>query len=221
MALDTFHLICGGPRLTEAASELEMDLLKTALPLRIKAASPHARKQMVAGLRRWLQRLKRSSYASAKDRRELARLNAAAGSDHGAPAGPLTGATDAAQVASEKRDYARRVADWLSWLLQLLCAQLYHGSPTARSLVALDFYEVALDEWAPLSGGSGGSGGSGSSGSGGGSGSGGSGSASASDPADDPYASLSCAPGLFDPASLFSARFAARLVRLLLQNYDV
>jgi hypothetical protein len=192
--LDALHLICGGTKLTEPVTEQEMNLLVGALPLRIKGNAPHARKQILSALRRWLHRLKRSTFASARDLRDVDRANRKQGGDEDA----------ALKRATDKLAYARRVADWLNWFAGLLLEHLYPGSPAVRSLLALDLYELFIEMWTQPTHDVA------------------SQAASApADPADNASASLACSEGSFAPAILFGPGFASHLVQLLLQNYEV
>ena len=190
--LDALHLVCGGTKLTEPATEHEMRILVGALPLRMKGNAAHARKHIVSALRRWLHRLKRSTFASARDLRDVSRAKQNQGEGEDA----------AARRAADKLAYARRVAEWLHWFADLLLEQLYPGSPTVRSLLALDLYELFVELWAPAN-------------------SAASASSAYADPADNPSASLACSDGLFTPHILFGPAFASHLVQLLLQNYEV
>lgn len=191
--VDTLHLVSSGPKLTEPATEQEMALFTAALPLRIKGNTPYARKQIVSAIRRWLHRLKRSTFASARDLRDVTR----------ATSGSVSGKEDqATKRAFEKLAYSRRVGAWLQWFKDMLLDQIYPGSPTARSLMALDLYAIFVELWAmPATN-----------------------SASASalaDPGDNPAASLASTQGHFNPKSLFGSLVASRLVQLLLQDYEV
>lgn len=193
--LDALHLVCGGTKLTEPVTEQEARLLVAALPLRIKGNSPHARKQILNALRRWLHRLKRSTFASARDLRDVdrAKRNQGGGDEN-----------VAVRRATEKLAYARRVAEWLNWFAGLLLEQLYAGSPAVRSLLALDLYELFIEMWTQSTHDVA--------------------SHTASvlaDPADNACASLACSEGSFEPTILFGSGFASHLVQLLLQNYEV
>ena len=109
LAADALQTLCGSQKQTEPASALEMQLHRAFWPMRIKGASPHARKQLVTSMRRWLQRLKRSTFGSARDRRELAQLEADAAAGR-----PLR---EKLEAAASKLEYARGVGAWLTWLV--------------------------------------------------------------------------------------------------------
>lgn len=192
VAHDALHVVCCHPKPTEAASPLEMSLLRTCLPLRMKGASIHFRKQIVTAMRRWLGRLKSSTFGSARDLRDLAELD----KHEAAPPSAVTGLPTKLRPAAEKRDYVGRAASWLEWFAGMLCEQLYPGVPAVRSFLALDLYETFVDVWTA-----------------------GVSSRAASEPSDSPAASLVCTAG-FKPTVLFSSSFATRLVQLLLQDFD-
>jgi hypothetical protein len=192
VAHDALHVVCSGQKQIEPVSTNELQLLRRFWPTRIKGASPHARKQLANAMRKLLQRLKRSTFGSKRDRRDLDQLRGADISQ---------GAPSQLQPIAEKRDYARAVADWLVWLRTLLEQQLYPGVPVTRALFALELYELFVDTWAPLPPDS---------------------PATTGEPAEDPTASLVCmiGGGGFEPASLYGPCIASRLVQLLLQDFE-
>ena len=192
VAHDALHVVCSAQKQIEPVSSNELQLLRRFWPTRIKGASPHARKQLLNAMRKLLQRLKRSTFGSKRDLRDLDQLRGADLSQ---------GAPFQLQPIAAKRDYARAVADWLVWLRTLLEQQLYPGVPVTRALFALELYELFVDTWAPLPPDS---------------------PATTGEPAEDPTASLVCmiGGGGFEPASLYGPGIASRLVQLLLQDFD-
>ena len=61
VALDSLELLCVALKHTEPASELELELLRLFVPLRLKGSSANSRKHTVDELRKWLVRGGRST----------------------------------------------------------------------------------------------------------------------------------------------------------------
>ena len=142
LALDALELVCVTAKASEAAGAAEMELLRAFLPLRLKGATPNSRKHIVDAMRRWLTRLRASSFRSANLQRELQQLDAAA-------ATPSAARPEWMAAAAAKREYAAACRSWLDWYASLLVGSLYPGAPYERAMLALELYASLLEVWEP------------------------------------------------------------------------
>ena len=141
LALDALELVCVTAKASEAAGAAEMELLRAFLPLRLKGATPNSRKHIVDAMRRWLTRLRASSFRSANLQRELQQLDAAAATP--------SAARPEWMAAAAKREYATACRSWLDWYASLLVGSLYPGAPYERAMLALELYASLLEVWEP------------------------------------------------------------------------
>ena len=158
LALDALELLCVSPRSGEAATELEMRLLSTFLPLRLKGGSPNSHRAIGNAVRRWLARLRTSSALVASAARDSAWYDAQGFAERGGAAaiataegaGATAGAAVAARAASVERHraYAARVGVWVDGFARLLLGALYPGTPFERSTLAMKLYDIHLAAWA-------------------------------------------------------------------------
>ena len=135
-----------------------MMLLRTFLPLRLKGASADSRKKIADLLRRWLLRLKASTFGSAQLQRDLQRLSELqrAAQPTTPPAAEPAAAPAAAlperlQAAASRLAHAVEVARWLRWLGHELLASLYPGAPYDRVMLPLELYQVVRTRLAAIS----------------------------------------------------------------------
>jgi len=156
--MDALELACLDGRRTSLPGDLELALLRRALPVCLRGDSPAFRNGLSSMLRKLLSRIKNGCQRAATLARAEARRRAAArerpGSDPDDGRGRYGATVRGARAASSEEAEAalergERCAAWTRWLVRALLASTYPGSPYERKYAALDLLNAVAETWDP------------------------------------------------------------------------
>ena len=156
--MDALELACLDGRRASLPGDLELALLRRALPVCLRGDSPAFRNGLSSMLRKLLSRIKNGCQRAATLARAEARRRAAArerpGSDPDDGRGRYGATVRGARAASSEEAEAalergERCAAWTRWLVRALLASTYPGSPYERKYAALDLLNAVAETWDP------------------------------------------------------------------------
>ena len=153
---DALELVCLDGRTASLPGDLELDLLKSALPGCLRGDSAAFRNALGSMLRGLLARVKTGQLRAAVMIRQISRRRAVFG-DEKPPDDVRYGGKGAAAFTPEEADafILRAVAceKWTKWLVRALLASAYPGAPYERKFTALDLLNAVVETWGVAEGG--------------------------------------------------------------------
>ena len=156
--MDALELACLDGRRASLPGDLELALLRRAIPVCLRGDSPAFRNGLSSMLRKLLSRIKNGCQRAATLARAEARRRAAArdqpGSDPDDGLGRYGATVRGARAASSEEavtalERGERCAAWTRWLVRALLASTYPGSPYERKYAALDLLNAVAETWDP------------------------------------------------------------------------
>ena len=156
--MDALELACLDGRRASLPGDLELALLRRAIPVCLRGDSPAFRNGLSSMLRKLLSRIKNGCQRAATLARAEARRRAAArdqpGSDPDDGRGRYGATVRGARAASSEEavtalERGERCAAWTRWLVRALLASTYPGSPYERKYAALDLLNAVAETWDP------------------------------------------------------------------------
>ena len=156
--MDALELACLDGRRASLPGDLELALLRRALPACLRGDSAAFRNGLSSMLRSLLSRIKNGCQRAATLARSEARRRDAArerpGSDPDDGRGRYGATVRGARAASSEEAEAalergERCAAWTRWLVRTLLASTYPGSPYERKYMALDLLNAVAETWDP------------------------------------------------------------------------
>ena len=156
--MDALELACLDGRRASLPGDLELALLRRALPACLRGDSAAFRNGLSSMLRSLLSRIKNGCQRAATLARAEARRRGAAGEIPGSDPddgrgrygatvrGARAASSEEAEAALERGE---RCAAWTRWLVRTLLASTYPGSPYERKYMALDLLNAVAETWDP------------------------------------------------------------------------
>ena len=137
MRLNALEMVCLHPKMTEAPSQGELEMVKEFLALNMKSSSSNYRQKCMELLKKFFMRLRiaRQHIETMRRKAERGVRNNKKESFH-MPDVKLLGVV-------------KEVDDFLEWLSEHLAAALFPGASFERNIMALELFVITIDVWQP------------------------------------------------------------------------
>ena len=155
---DALEMVCIDGRKASLPGALELDLLRRALPVCLRADNAAFRNALGSMMRSLLVRIKSGTTRAAVLIRQRAKRAAAMAMGGGGGGTERFGknikgtAAYTAEEAEETVSRARVCVRWTRWLVRTLLASSYPGAPYERKYMALDLLNAVAETWGMMTG---------------------------------------------------------------------